>query len=85
MSESSYEVHPIGRVESPLVDPAPAPKQGYEGSPDAVLVFHSDMHAGAMTAGRRLSEIVEFPSRLQFMLRQGCGERSLAGRAASAA
>jgi tRNA-Thr(GGU) m(6)t(6)A37 methyltransferase TsaA len=30
---------PIGRVESPLTDPATAPKQGYEGSPDAWLVL----------------------------------------------
>jgi tRNA-Thr(GGU) m(6)t(6)A37 methyltransferase TsaA len=32
-------VHPIGRVESPLVDPGLAPKQGDEGAPDAWLVF----------------------------------------------
>jgi tRNA-Thr(GGU) m(6)t(6)A37 methyltransferase TsaA len=30
---------PIGRVESPLTDPAEAPKQGHEGGPDACLVF----------------------------------------------
>jgi len=30
---------PIGRVESPLTDPADAPKQGFEGGPDAWLVF----------------------------------------------
>ena len=30
---------PIGRVESPLADPADAPKQGFEGGPDAWLVF----------------------------------------------
>jgi tRNA-Thr(GGU) m(6)t(6)A37 methyltransferase TsaA len=29
----------VGRVESPLTDPAEAPKQGDEGAPDAVLVF----------------------------------------------
>jgi tRNA-Thr(GGU) m(6)t(6)A37 methyltransferase TsaA len=34
-----YEVFPIGTVESPLVDPATAPKQGDEGSPEAWLVF----------------------------------------------
>lgn len=34
-----YEVLPIGRVESPLVDPATAPKQGDEGAPEAWLVF----------------------------------------------
>ena len=34
-----FEVKAIGRVESPLTDPASAPKQGDEGSPDAWLVF----------------------------------------------
>jgi tRNA-Thr(GGU) m(6)t(6)A37 methyltransferase TsaA len=33
------ELRPIGRVESPLSDPAAAPKQGSEGAPDAWLVF----------------------------------------------
>jgi tRNA-Thr(GGU) m(6)t(6)A37 methyltransferase TsaA len=30
---------PVGRVESPLTDPAAAPKQGFEGGPEAWLVF----------------------------------------------
>ena len=30
---------PVGWVESPLTDPASAPKQGHEGSPEAWLVF----------------------------------------------
>lgn len=34
------ELVPIGTVESPLVDPDDAPKQGSEGAPDAWLVFH---------------------------------------------
>jgi tRNA-Thr(GGU) m(6)t(6)A37 methyltransferase TsaA len=34
-----YELHPVGHVESPLTDPAQAPKQGTEGGPDAWLVF----------------------------------------------
>jgi tRNA-Thr(GGU) m(6)t(6)A37 methyltransferase TsaA len=34
-----YEVFPIGKVESPLVDRITAPKQGDEGSPEAWLVF----------------------------------------------
>jgi tRNA-Thr(GGU) m(6)t(6)A37 methyltransferase TsaA len=34
-----YELEPVGRVESPLVDRAAAPKQGTEGSPEAWLVF----------------------------------------------
>ncbi len=33
------ELTPIGRVESPLKDPASAPKQGDEGAPDAWLAF----------------------------------------------
>jgi tRNA-Thr(GGU) m(6)t(6)A37 methyltransferase TsaA len=39
MSQPSYDVLPIGHVESPLTDPATAPKQGREGSPEAWLVF----------------------------------------------
>lgn len=41
-----YEVHPIGWVESPLVDRAEAPPQGDEGAPDALLVFDSSVCAG---------------------------------------
>ena len=37
---------PIGRVESPLVDPAAAPKQGGEGAPDAWVVFDADVAEG---------------------------------------
>ena len=33
------QLRAIGRVESPLQDPASAPKQGDEGAPDAWLVF----------------------------------------------
>jgi tRNA-Thr(GGU) m(6)t(6)A37 methyltransferase TsaA len=36
---SSFEVTPIGWVESTLTDPASAPKQGREGAPDAWLVL----------------------------------------------
>jgi tRNA-Thr(GGU) m(6)t(6)A37 methyltransferase TsaA len=39
MSDASYEVVAIGEVESPLTDKATAPKQGFEGSPEAWLVF----------------------------------------------
>jgi tRNA-Thr(GGU) m(6)t(6)A37 methyltransferase TsaA len=42
----SYEVRPIGRMESPLVDPAVAPKQGDEGSPEAVLIFDERVREG---------------------------------------
>jgi tRNA-Thr(GGU) m(6)t(6)A37 methyltransferase TsaA len=40
---SPYEVRPIGSVESPLVDPKTAPKQGDEGAPEAWLVFDPDV------------------------------------------
>ena len=35
------DLRPIGRVESPLTDPAAAPKQGFEGGPEAWLVFEA--------------------------------------------
>ena len=40
------ELVTIGTVESTLVDPATAPKQGNEGSPDAWLVFDTKLVAG---------------------------------------
>lgn len=40
------ELRPIGYVESPLVDPAVAPKQGHEGAPQAWLVFDEAVAAG---------------------------------------
>jgi tRNA-Thr(GGU) m(6)t(6)A37 methyltransferase TsaA len=41
-----FELMPIGRVESPLTDPATAPKQGDEGAPDAWLAFEPSMLEG---------------------------------------
>src|ERR687883_1055481 len=41
-----YEIRPIGYVESPLVDRETAPKQGFEGAPDAWLVFNPDVAEG---------------------------------------
>lgn len=46
MSEAHYEVTPIGTVRSPLTDRAAAPKQGYEGSPDAWLEFAPGVREG---------------------------------------
>ena len=53
MNDARFEVRPIGWVESPLTDPAVAPKQGHEGAPDAWLVFEAavadgltDVHPG---------------------------------------
>jgi len=37
LSRERYDLQPIGRVESPLLDRAKAPRQGNEGSPDAWL------------------------------------------------
>jgi tRNA-Thr(GGU) m(6)t(6)A37 methyltransferase TsaA len=42
-----YEVSPVGRVESPLLDPKTAPKQGIEGAPEAWLVFNGDVAEAA--------------------------------------
>ena len=42
----SYEIRPIGYVESLLVDRETAPKQGSEGAPDAWLVFNPDVAEG---------------------------------------
>jgi tRNA-Thr(GGU) m(6)t(6)A37 methyltransferase TsaA len=39
MSTARIDITPIGVVESPLTDRASAPKQGYEGAPDAWLIF----------------------------------------------
>jgi tRNA-Thr(GGU) m(6)t(6)A37 methyltransferase TsaA len=39
MTDADLSLVPIGRVESPLTDPADAPKQGPEGAPEAWLVL----------------------------------------------
>jgi hypothetical protein len=46
VSEARFEVVSIGEVESPLTDMASAPKQGYEGAPDAWLVFEPGVLEG---------------------------------------
>jgi tRNA-Thr(GGU) m(6)t(6)A37 methyltransferase TsaA len=53
----SYEVEPIGWVESPLTERAQAPRQGDEGAPQAWLVFETAFSEGLrdLTAG---SEII---------------------------
>jgi tRNA-Thr(GGU) m(6)t(6)A37 methyltransferase TsaA len=40
---NTYEVRPIGWIESPLSEPADAPNQGGEGAPDAWLVVNDDV------------------------------------------
>jgi tRNA-Thr(GGU) m(6)t(6)A37 methyltransferase TsaA len=48
-----YEIRPIGYVKSPLVDRETAPKQGFEGAPEAWLVFDPEVAEGIrdLTAG----------------------------------
>jgi tRNA-Thr(GGU) m(6)t(6)A37 methyltransferase TsaA len=43
VTRADFSVTPIGWVESPLTDPAEAPKQGHEGGPDAWLVFEANV------------------------------------------
>jgi tRNA (Thr-GGU) A37 N-methylase len=43
---TSYEIRPIGHIESSLVDREGAPKQGFEGAPDAWLVFELGVSEG---------------------------------------
>jgi tRNA-Thr(GGU) m(6)t(6)A37 methyltransferase TsaA len=43
---TSYELRPVGRVESTLADRETAPKQGFEGAPDAWLVFDPEVAEG---------------------------------------
>src|SRR5687767_4177053 len=46
MPKTDLSLIPIGRVESPLTDPADAPKQGHEGAPDACLVLEASVLEG---------------------------------------
>jgi tRNA-Thr(GGU) m(6)t(6)A37 methyltransferase TsaA len=39
VSGETYELRPVGRVESPLKEREDAPKQGFEGAPEAWIVF----------------------------------------------
>jgi tRNA-Thr(GGU) m(6)t(6)A37 methyltransferase TsaA len=43
LSEPTYEVRPVGWVESPLTDRDSAPKQGDEGAPLARVVFRPEL------------------------------------------
>jgi tRNA-Thr(GGU) m(6)t(6)A37 methyltransferase TsaA len=45
-AQVTYELKEIGHVESPLADPERAPKQGYEGGPEAWLVFREHVAEG---------------------------------------
>jgi len=56
MNTEQYALRPVGRVESPLADPAGAPRQGDEGAPDAWLVFDAEFEAatGSLQPGDRI-------------------------------
>jgi len=45
-ASAAMSLVPIGVVSSPLTDPAAAPKQGFEGAPDAWLVLEPRVAAG---------------------------------------
>jgi tRNA-Thr(GGU) m(6)t(6)A37 methyltransferase TsaA len=46
LGDQRYVLNPIGYVESSLVDPVSAPKQGEEGAPDAWLVLDERVGEG---------------------------------------
>jgi len=47
LKDEPFEVWPIGRVESPLLDRKAAPPQGDEGAPSAVIRLRTDVYEGA--------------------------------------
>jgi tRNA-Thr(GGU) m(6)t(6)A37 methyltransferase TsaA len=56
MDHAALQLTPIGTVESPLTDRASAPKQGFEGAPDAWLALEPEVLAGldGLRAGDRV-------------------------------
>ncbi|MFF4776418.1 tRNA (N6-threonylcarbamoyladenosine(37)-N6)-methyltransferase TrmO [Microtetraspora fusca] len=46
MTTAPYEIRPIGHVESSITGREAAPKQGFEGAPDAWLVLDADVAEG---------------------------------------
>jgi tRNA-Thr(GGU) m(6)t(6)A37 methyltransferase TsaA len=48
---TDFEVRPVGRVESPLTDPATAPKQGDEGAPETTIVFDPSVADALVSLG----------------------------------
>jgi tRNA-Thr(GGU) m(6)t(6)A37 methyltransferase TsaA len=46
VNKTTIELRPIGRVESPLKEPAGAPKQADEGAPEAILALEPAFVAG---------------------------------------
>ena len=56
MSEPTYQLRPVGRVESPLTDRDTAPKQGDEGAPLARILFRPEL--GEAAADLRIGDQV---------------------------
>ena len=56
MSEPTYQLRPVARVESPLTDRDTAPKQGDEGAPLARIVFRPEL--GEAAADLRIGDEV---------------------------
>lgn len=46
MNDDPYTIVPIGQVRSSLTDRATAPRQGFEGAPDAWLEFNASVQEG---------------------------------------
>jgi tRNA-Thr(GGU) m(6)t(6)A37 methyltransferase TsaA len=46
VEDQQFAVTPIGRIESALIDPSLAPKQGDEGAPDAWLIMDAQFNEG---------------------------------------
>jgi tRNA-Thr(GGU) m(6)t(6)A37 methyltransferase TsaA len=57
VDDQQFAVAPIGWVESPLVDPSRAPKQGDEGAPDAWLMLDAKFAEG-LTGLRTGDEVI---------------------------
>jgi tRNA-Thr(GGU) m(6)t(6)A37 methyltransferase TsaA len=51
LARSSYDLRPIGHVESSLTDLASAPRQGHLGAPDAWLVIEAEVADGIRNIG----------------------------------
>jgi tRNA-Thr(GGU) m(6)t(6)A37 methyltransferase TsaA len=58
MTMRTYEVVPVGWVESPLKERAEAPRQGDEGAPDAWLVFEPEFGEAVRDLGTGAEIIV---------------------------
>ena len=56
-NQRGFELTTVGSVESPLTDPASAPKQGDEGAPDAWLAFEPCV-LGALDGIRAGDEVI---------------------------